>query len=188
MFRSKPRLESWSPQTFAGVGKSILGDDATADFIIRCPTKEFSVHRNILCARSEVFRASILTPMQEAARGEIFIKEIGEKALTSVIHYIYTGELELGENPDILDLAWAGTKYLLPGFMDLLALQVMKLDLSGEMIADLLIAAHRHEIEVLRRLALDKIRGDREIFNDPGFRKEMEEAPNAVMMDLFKDL
>ena len=188
MFRSKPRLESWSPQTFAGVGKSILGDDATADFIIRCPTKEFSVHRNILCARSEVFRASILTPMQEAARGEIFIKEIGEKALTSVIHYIYTGELELGENPDILDLAWAGTKYLLPGFMELLTLEVMKLDLSAEMMADLLIAAYRHEAEDLRKVALEKIRANKEIFKDEGFRKGIEKVPNTIMMDLFSDL
>ena len=185
MFRSKLILE---PGTFSSYGKTIMEDDETADFTIRCPTKEFRVHRAVLCARSEVFRASILTPMQEALQSEIFVKDVGERALASVIKFIYTGELELGDDPDIQDLAWAGTKYLLPGFMDLLALQVMKLDLSGEMIADLLIAAHRHEIEVLRRLALDKIRGDREIFNDPGFRKEMEEAPNAVMMDLFKDL
>ena len=172
----------------SSLGKTIMKDYDTTDCTIRCETREFKVHRNILCARSSVLRSSILDPTQEATNCEIFEENVGEKALGSVIKFIYTGELELGEDPDIQDLAWAGTKYLLPGFMDLLALQVMKLDLSGEMIADLLIAAHRHESEVLRRIALDKIRGDREIFNDPGFRKEMEEAPNAVMMDLFKDL
>ena len=182
--------EPSTQETFADFGKSLLGDDATTDFTIRCPTKEFRVHRNILCARSEVFRAMILTDMEEARKNEIFVEEIDEKTLATVIHFIYTGELELGENPDIQTLAWAGTKYLLPGFMDLLSLQVKGnlQGLSGEMIADLLITAHRHDSEYLRRIALDKIRGNREIFNDPGFRKGMKEADPSIMIDLFKDL
>ena len=112
--------------------KTILGDDDTADFTIRCPTKEFRVHRNILCARSPVFRASILTPMKEASKGEIFVEEIGEKTLATIIHFIYTGELELEEDPDILELSWAGNKYLLHGFMDLLTHRLYRLRLVGE--------------------------------------------------------
>ena len=127
--------------------------------------------------------------MQEATNGEIFVKEVGEKALGTIIKFIYTGELELGENPDIVDLAWAGTKYLLGGFMELLTLRLqMRKELPGLMIADLLIAAQRHGAEDLRKIALGKIRANREIFNDPGFRKEMEKVPNTIMMDLFKDL
>ena len=177
-------------ETFSSFGQTILNDDATADFTIRCETKAFRVHKAVLCARSHVFRASILTPMVESERGEIYIQEIGEKALATIIRFIYTGELELGKDPDILELAWAGTKYLLPGFMEILAvrLQSRKEDLSGGMIADLLIAAHRHEAEVLRKIALDKIRGNREIFNDQEFRKALEEAPNSILMDVFKDL
>ena len=168
--------------------KTILEDDSTADFTIRCETKEFRVHKAILCARSEVFRAMILTDMQEATNGEIFIKDVCEKTLSTIIRFIYTGELELGENPDILELTWAGTKYLLPGFMKLLAPQVMKLDLSGEMIADLLIAAQRHEAEDLRGIALDKIRANRKIIGDKGFREMMKKADPTIMIDLVKDL
>ena len=91
-------------ETFSSFGKIILDDDATADFTIRCETKAFRVHKAVLCARSPVFRASILTPMQEAKKGEIFVEEIGEKSLSILIKFIYTGELELGENPDILEL------------------------------------------------------------------------------------
>ena len=191
LFRSEARLESGTKETVSTYGKTILEDDATADFTIRCPTKEFRVHKAILCARSPVFRASILTPMQEASKGEIFVEEIGEKTLATIINFIYTGELELGEKPDIQTLAWAGTKYLLPGFMDRLSLQVngnLNGKLSGEMIADLLITAHRHESEDLRRIASDKIRNKREIFNDPGFRKGMKEADPSIMIDLVKDL
>ena len=182
--------EPSTKETFSSFGKMILEDDATADFTIRCATKEFRVHKTILCARSPVFRASILTPMQEATKGEIFVEDIGEKTLAIILNFIYTGELELGENPDILDLAWAGTKYLLSGFMELLTLrlQMRKEEFPGEMIADLLIAAHRHGAENLRELAMDKIRANRDIFNDPGFKQGMEEVPNSVMMEVFKDL
>ena len=153
--------ESSSQETISTLGKTILEDDATTDFTIRCDTKNFRVHKAVLCARSEVFRASILTPMQEVLSGEIFVKDVGEKSLASVINYLYTGELELGEDPDIQDLTWAGTKYLLPGFLDLLALhlQTRKEELPGQMIADLLIAANRHGVGVLRKIALDRIRG-----------------------------
>ena len=186
MFRSKSRLGN--PQTFAWFGKSILDDDATTDFTIRCPTKEFRVHKAVLCARSEVFRAGILTPMQEATNGEIFVKDVGEKTLGSVIKYLYTGELQLGENPDFSDLVRAGTKYLLTGFMDLLPLEVMRLDLSGKMMANLLIAAHLHEHEDLRKVALNKIRDNREIIDDKGFREVMKEADPTILMDIVKDL
>ena len=170
--------------------KTILNDDDTTDFTIRCATKEFRVHKAVLCARSPVFRASILTPMQEAKKGEIFIEEIGEKSLATLINFIYTGELELGENPDILELSLAGTKYILPGFMEVLAfsLQMRKEEFSGKMLADLLIAAHRHEAEDLRKIALDTIRSDKKIIGDEGFRKVMKEADPTIMMDIVKDL
>ena len=132
----------------------------------------------------------ILTDMEEASKGELFIEEIDEKTLATIIHFIYTGELELGDDPDIQDLAWAGTKYLLDGFMDLLALHLQKRkeEFPGKMIADLLIAAHRHFSPDLRRIALDKIRINREISNDPGFRMAMKGSNPIILMDLMKDL
>ena len=179
-----------SQETFSSFGKTILEDEFTTDFTIRCETNEFRVHKAVLCARSPVLRASIHTPMLEASKGEIFVKDIGEKALGTVIKFIYTGELELGEDPDIEDLSLLGTMYLLPGFMDLLALrlQMWKEEFSGEMIADIVIAAHRHESEYLREIAMDKIRGNKKIFNDPGFRNGMKDADPSIMIDLFKDL
>ena len=58
------------------------------------------------------------------------------------------------------------------------------------MIADLLIADLRYGAEDLRKIALDRIRADREIISDEEFRKEMEmqRAPLSLMMDIIKDL
>ena len=139
-----------------------------------------------------MFRASLLTPMLEAARGEIFVQDLGEKTLGTILNYIYTGELELEEGSDILELTRGGDKYLLPGFMELLCfhLQMRKEELPGKMIADLLIADLRHGAEDLRKIALDRIQADRGIISDEGFRKEMElqKAPLSLMMDIIKDL
>ena len=73
--------------------------------------------------------------------------------------------------------------------MEILAIQVMKmkLDLSGEMVADLLIAAHRHEAEDLKKIALDRIKGDKKILDNQGFREGMKEADPNIMIDLIKD-
>ena len=97
LFRTKIRAELSSQETFSSFGKTVLEDDATTDFTIRCETKEFRVHKTILCARSPVFRAIILTPMEEATKGEIFVKDVDGKTLATIINFIYTGELELGE-------------------------------------------------------------------------------------------
>ena len=144
----------------------------------------------VLCARSEVFRAAILGDMVEAARGEIFDQELGEETLTTFLDYVYTGVLELGEDSDIVELAWGGNKYLLPGFMEHLGfqLQMKKKELPGKMIADILIAAHRHGAEDLWRIALDRIRAEREIVSDEGFRRGVEGADSSILMDIVKDL
>ena len=38
-------------QEETSLGKVIMEDSDTADFTLRCETKKFSVHKNILCAR-----------------------------------------------------------------------------------------------------------------------------------------
>ena len=73
---------------------------------------------------------------------------------------------------------------------EILALQIQmsKEELPGKMLADLLIVAHRHEAEDLLKIALDKIRTDRKIIGDDGFRKAMKGADPAIMMNVVKDL
>ena len=62
--------------------------------------------------------------MVEAATGEIFVEDLGENTLATLIRYLYTGELELGEDPDIVELARGGDKYLL-------ALRISSLSVSS---------------------------------------------------------
>ena len=55
LFRSKPSLEVpkslRSEVTIPTLTKAIMMDEDTADFTVRCATREFKVHKNFLCSR-----------------------------------------------------------------------------------------------------------------------------------------
>ena len=54
-FRSKPNLEVpkslGSEVTIPALTKAIMQDEDTADFTVRCDTREFKVHKSFLCSR-----------------------------------------------------------------------------------------------------------------------------------------
>jgi len=176
-------------ESFSRFGRTIMEDVSTADFTIKCDTKTFEVHRNVLCARSLVFRRMILGEFEEAKKGEVYVKEFDEGTLGSVITFIYTGELEITEDSDVLKLAWAGDKYNLTGFMELLCYKLQKKEnLKPGTIADMLIASHRHNNQHLRSLTLEKIRDDRNIVDEKEFRERMKDIDINITFDLFKDL
>ena len=73
---------------------------------------------------------------------------VTEKTLVTIINFIYTGELEVGEDSNIL----------------------------GKMITDLLIASDQHGAEDLSNITLERIRDNKEIISHKGFREIMKQA------------
>lgn len=145
-------------------------------------------YNNSFWFRSPVFRAMILTDMKEARKGEIYIEEVDEGTLASMINFIYTGELS-GDNLDVQMVANMADKYDMPAFMDMLCFKMKSQDIRSEFIADLLISADRHDSKDLKNVALDKLRADREIINDKGFRKKLQNTENKnILFDLFNEL
>ena len=61
-------------------------------------------------------------------------------------------------------------------------------DIKGDRIADLLISAYKHGKEELRELAVERIKADRLVCQEEGFKERMEGAPAAIWIDLLKDL
>ena len=81
--------------------------------------------------------------------------DMDEKTLATVIHFVYLSELKMSDDQDIQMLMVAADMYDLSGLRALLCTKLDKKDLPGEIIADLLISAHRHGAEDLRELELD---------------------------------
>ena len=135
-----------------------------------------------------MFRAMLLSDMKEARKGEVYIEDVDEGTLAAMINFIYTGDLP-GDNLNVQMVANMADKYEMPAFIDMLCFKMKSEDVRSEFIADLLIAADRHDSKDLKNVALDKIRTNKEIINDKGFRKKLQNAENKnILFDLFNEI
>ena len=99
------------------VNKINLQGDPSADLTINCDSETFRVHKYFLCSKSPVFRARLERWERE---GEINMRDMNPDTLSSMNHYIYTGELADGwQDLDIQDVTTAADMYDLPGWMEL---------------------------------------------------------------------
>ena len=152
----------------------------------------FEFDNNIIPSfRSPVFRAMILGTMKEAVKGEVYIKDLDEGTLESLIRFIYTGDFKISPSIDAQNMALAGDMYDMPEFTELLVFKLQHENaLNPETVADILLAARRHNNNKLRELAVERIRANRNIMNDQDFRKTLREAgaDTDLLLDLFNDL
>ena len=111
------------------VNKINLQGDPSADLTINCDSETFRVHKYFLCSKSPVFRARLERWERE---GEININTMNSNTLSSMIHYIYTGELADGwQDLDIQDVTIAADMYDLPGWIVLCELESWRLIRAG---------------------------------------------------------
>jgi len=73
--------------------KSIFNDEKTSDVLVIVEGKEFKCHKNILSARSEVFKNMLSHDTIESIRNEIIIEETNSEAVEDMIKFIYSGEI-----------------------------------------------------------------------------------------------
>ena len=131
----------------------------------------------------------ILGKMKEAQKSEVFIEDIDVNTLASMISFIYTGDFEVDDTTDVQMVARAADKYDIQGFMELLCFKMKTGDIKNDFIADMLIAADRYNSQELRDVALDKLRANKNIVKEAGFRQRMKKAENKdLVFDLVNDL
>jgi len=83
---------------------TIFNSEKTSDVDIRCSGKVFKCHRNILCARSVVFKMILLGDSQEKVEKTVEIRDSTVEAVEEMLKYIYTGEIPLVAEKLTLDL------------------------------------------------------------------------------------
>ena len=127
--------------------------------------------------------------MVEAQKNEVFIEDIDAETLGSMITFIYTGDFEVGDKTNVEMVARASDKYDIKGFLELLCFKMKIGNIKNDLIADMIITAHRYNSKELRAVAMDKLRADKNILNEAGFRKRMKKAEDVdLIFDLFNDL
>ena len=132
----------------------------------------------------------ILGNLKEARKSEVFIEDIDAETLAMMITFIYTGDFEVTDKTDVQMVARAADKYDVKGFLDLLCFKMKTIDdIKNEFIADMLISAERHNSKELRAVAMDKLRANKNIIKEAGFRNRMKETQNMdLLFDIFNDL
>lgn len=88
--------------------KSILNDEETSDILVIAEDEVFKCHKNILRARSEVFKNMLGHDTLESKMNKIVIKEIAAKPVEDMLKYLYSGEIPIDSDiltPELLQLA-----------------------------------------------------------------------------------
>ena len=71
----------------------IFLDETDSDVEVRCGEKTFPCHRNILSARSPVFKAMLQADMQENRLGQVMIKDFSPRVTEDMLMFIYSSTL-----------------------------------------------------------------------------------------------
>ena len=121
--------------------------------------------------------------MLEARQGKVTVTDVDSGTFAAVLHYVYTGQLKEGQ--DLNNMIYAADKYDLPGLKDLLFLKMKAEDVQEEFIPDLLILADKHQAGQLKKLAMEKIRANREILRDEEFKRKLANSPH-ILFDLLE--
>ncbi|RYP43447.1 hypothetical protein DL770_011662 [Monosporascus sp. CRB-9-2] len=73
--------------------RRLLASKLFSDVVVRCGTRSWNLHRNILCSRSDYFRAALAGPFEEGEIREIDLREHDEETIDHLVAWIYTKKL-----------------------------------------------------------------------------------------------
>ena len=72
----------------------MYSDQTFSDFEIVCQGKSFPCHKNVLAARSKVFKTMLNTDSEEAKKTCLVIKDFEIEEVDQMLQFIYTGQLK----------------------------------------------------------------------------------------------
>lgn len=159
---------------------SLLEDDAFSDVSILCDGKAIRCHKNILGARSSVFRAMFHHDMKENKNGEVIISDLEYCTVADMVRYIYSGRVE-DIKTKAAALLSAADKYDLKDLKSLSERSLVE-SLGVEQALDILILADLHKATHLRERAVQFFLSHKtEIFAQVDWKLKMKPYPDLLM-------
>ena len=157
----------------------LLDDPETSDCTLRCGSKSFKVHKTILGARFNVFRAMFLSGMKETVEGVVVIKDVDEKAMEEVLYYLYTGKLS-GKEFVVKSLCYAANKYELDYLIDLICEKIRAARLKAQELADVFISAEMFNKKEMYDIAMNLLKNNKGVWKDKKFQEKLKEWPDLL--------
>ncbi|KAF8770930.1 Speckle-type POZ protein-like B like protein [Argiope bruennichi] len=136
--------------------RNLYKDKTYSDITLKAGNESFQVHKNILSARSPMFKAMFSSDMMEKERSIIDLPDLDGITLHRMLLYIYTDFLEDLPWDEAFDLFRAADEY---GLVDLKkrCSAIMKNSLNKTSVCDVLYVADMHHDEALILAAKDFI-------------------------------
>ncbi|KAF8787857.1 TD and POZ domain-containing protein 5 [Argiope bruennichi] len=153
--------------------KSMFSDAILSDTELRTSTKSFPAHKNILSARSPVFRKMFGNDMKEKNSGHVDIIDFEDDTLHRMLLYIYTDSLEDLQFESAMKLYAAADKY------EILSLRnkcstFLKDSLCPNRACDVLILADMHHDDDLKSSVQSYILVHDEVFSSLEWKHLMD--------------
>ncbi|XP_073457167.1 kelch repeat and BTB domain-containing protein 8-like [Aquarana catesbeiana] len=167
---------------FTGL-KDMYFSESLCDVTIQAEGDRFLCHRVVLASVSPYFRALFMSPMKEAELGEVCLSDVPSSVLQLILHYIYTGEVDLTmDNVEEL--------FIVSGRLQITAMQdscsrYLAMRIDNENCLWIYSLAHSHNQRILLEETMNHIvwnlnsLSKREDF----FHLEMEELVNILSSD-----
>ncbi|XP_055844545.1 speckle-type POZ protein-like [Episyrphus balteatus] len=134
---------------------NLLKNQILSDVKLVIDEVEFPAHKNILAARSDVFKAMFQHDMKETKSGRVVITDVKPEVVQEMLHFIYTGS-----SPKIKEMAVelfiAADKYALDNLKKMCEI-ALKEKLSIDRAADTFILADCYNMELLKKETINYI-------------------------------
>lgn len=128
---------------------------AQSDITVIAERKKLYLHKSVLCANSNVFKAMLNTEMKEKNEGTIFIEDIQFCVLQELFRYMYTGKVHKMTRL-VCELLVAAEKYDIKG-LKLLCEETMAKDLDSNNVLEYLNLAMENNADQLKTAAIERI-------------------------------
>ncbi|XP_055941845.1 TD and POZ domain-containing protein 3-like [Argiope bruennichi] len=171
-----------SPNTSAVINalKSMYEDGSFHDIELRTSKRVFPAHKNILSARSPVFKRMLVNDMKEKNSGHIDIIDLEEDAIHQMLLYMYTDILEDLHFESACKLYAAADKYEILSLMSRCS-TFLKDNLCPTEACEVLTLADRHHDDDLKHFVQDYIlKKDTEVFGLREWKLFMDANPKLA--------
>lgn len=158
----------------------LLDSGPNYDAEIKCGDHSIKAHKNVLCARSDVFKAMLESDMQEGRTGILQIQDMDVNFLKDFVRYLYTGAMPELTFDEAKLLYEAGDKYAVKSLM-LRCLEYLQDNLSPENAFQCFALADAHSDQELKDSVINFVLKEKVYLRDEYWSPFCESYPKVVI-------
>ena len=164
----------------------MFADQAFSDFEIICQGESFPCHKNVLAARSKVFKTMLNMDGEEAKRNCLVIEDFDIFQVRQLLEFIYTGILK-EDDPIGTELLLLADKYDMPDLVCLCQVALIK-DITLETSLGILDIANRLSSDYLIKVCSAFVaRNLQKLMPTSEWTRISKENPEALL-SVFKEI